>query len=511
MSSTAPARQRFGSKLHIIYFLLAGFDLLSVSAGLYLSDRLSATYAQSVKLNQTWADRQRQYLELGSLAAAVNAPGNDLFESGDVPAESARLAATRRAFDERIAALEQELRANVPPSDATPVAEKFSILRGAVREMTAEATSIFSYYERGDRELAGQRMATMDRKYAAVHEALGELSRTVATRQEQLFRDQSATAARLARFEYLIAASILIMVAAAIYYGHQVAKKMAADAEALDRNVATLRAVGEELRTAKDRAEDANRAKSAFLANMSHELRTPLNAIIGFSEMLQEECDDSPDENLRMDLDRIRSAGTHLLGLINDILDISKIEAGRLELNPELFEVATLADDVTAAARPLAHRNHNHVQVICHDDVGMMFGDRMRTHQALLNLVGNACKFTDHGSVRIEITRLHASPIDTIRFAVADTGIGIPAVQMERLFQDFVQVDDSPTRKHGGTGLGLAISRRLCRSMGGDISVTSAPGQGSVFTMELPADQEDARTEAAPAVLSDLSLLGSER
>jgi two-component system, NtrC family, sensor kinase len=250
-----------------------------------------------------------------------------------------------------------------------------------------------------------------------------------------------------------------------------------------------------ELEAKSRELEVASRHKSEFLANMSHELRTPLNAIIGYSEMLQEEAEEQRAEGFLPDLQRINAAGKHLLELINAVLDLSKIEAGKMELYLETFEVAPLVRDVAAVLEPVAQKNANRVSVECGPDVGAMRADLTKLRQALFNLLSNACKFTERGTVSLAVTRNSAAGGDRIAFAVSDTGIGMTSEQMTRLFQEFGQADASTTRRYGGTGLGLALSRRLCRMMGGDITVTSEAGRGSTFTIHLPAEVTEARRE----------------
>jgi CheY-like chemotaxis protein/two-component sensor histidine kinase len=220
---------------------------------------------------------------------------------------------------------------------------------------------------------------------------------------------------------------------------------------------------------------------------MSHELRTPLNAIIGVSEMLVEDAREAGDAQLAEPPERILRAGRHLLALINDILDLSKIEAGKMELNLDVVPVEPLVEDVAATVRPIAEKNGNRLDVECALDVGTMRADSTRVRQALLNLAGNAAKFTANGRVTISVVREPEGGRDWIAMRVADTGIGMTPEQTARLFQEFIQADASTTRKYGGTGLGLAISRRFCRMMGGDIGVESVPGSGSTFTIRLPA------------------------
>jgi GAF domain-containing protein/CheY-like chemotaxis protein len=233
--------------------------------------------------------------------------------------------------------------------------------------------------------------------------------------------------------------------------------------------------------------ELADRHKSEFLANMSHELRTPLNAIIGYSEMLQEDAADLGAEQFTDDLGKINAAGKHLLELINAVLDLSKIEAGKMELYLETFEVAGLVKDIGAVIRPLAGKNGNRLEMQCPADVGTMHADVTKVRQALLNLLGNACKFTERGTITLAVAREPVDGRGWLSFTVRDTGIGMTPAQLARLFEAFSQADAATTRKYGGTGLGLALSRRLCRMMGGDVTVESEAGRGSTFTVRLPA------------------------
>jgi PAS domain S-box-containing protein len=270
------------------------------------------------------------------------------------------------------------------------------------------------------------------------------------------------------------------------------------------------KAIETELAAAKEIAEEATQAKSDFLANMSHELRTPMNAILGYSEMLMEEAEDLEQEDFIPDLKKINQAGKHLLSLINDVLDLSKIESGKMEAFAESIDLDSLIDEVSATTQPLMGKNGNKLSIERGKNLGSAHQDLTKLRQTLFNLLSNAAKFTQEGTITLHVNRIEQAGENWLSFAVSDTGIGIAADKLEHVFMEFAQADDSTTRNYGGTGLGLAISRRFCQLLGGDLSVHSVLGEGSTFTIRIPANLPEAEPQQPsadkPAAKTDAEL-----
>lgn len=287
----------------------------------------------------------------------------------------------------------------------------------------------------------------------------------------------------------LCAGGITLYMAVFGYHSHVQSRRVVRSRRELKERHEEIQEKSRLLEEAVEEAESANRAKSMFLASMSHELRTPLNAIIGYSELLIEEAADEGETELTEDLQRIALSGKHLLGLINDVLDLAKIEAGRMELSTEEFRVADMVEEVAVTTRALVEANRNTFRVRQEGELGTMSADALKLRQVLLNLLSNAAKFTEEGEVTLAVARVPDGADDRMVFRVIDTGIGMTPEQVGRIFQPFVQAEAGTSVKYGGTGLGLALSRRFARMMGGELMVESEAGVGSTFTLTLPVTE----------------------
>lgn len=479
-----------------LYYCLAALDVVTVAASLTLGYFMMQIYVNSVAMSQQWARREADYRQLAALARAVNAPGNDVFDSRDADAESARLHAALGRFDEHFAAARADLAHHARAHEAAVLARSFDSIAHTMREMLAEAELIFAYFSAGEAQAAAQRMATMDRKYASVNEAMARLLEGVADIRQEHFDQQLAMAGTLRHLEHLILGLAALMVAGALYYGSKLYRAgRAAEVERAEQLQALIRARAD--------ADAANKAKSKFLAMMSHEVRTPLNTMLLALELLDAE---GPPHEKRGYAAMARSSARSLQRLADDLLQFFKLEADKTELERVCFDLRALLQDTLATyVHRAAEKGLSFIVAVDPELPTLLAGDPLRFGQIVGNLVDNAVKFTEAGAIEVSVTRGTASAQKMqggvpVRVVVRDTGIGLTPAQCALVFDEFAQVQTSTTREYGGIGLGLAIVRRLVALMGGNLAVDSHAGIGSTFTfdVELAAVESAAQLSAAP-------------
>ncbi|MFN0137205.1 MAG: response regulator [Phycisphaerae bacterium] len=485
-------------KWYHAYFVLAAFNVATIAVSLYISHYQNAIFAQAVADNIEWTDRLGELSKLVGEASVANAPGNDVFETRDIPAAAHELDAAVAAFDKRAVALEHDIRQNVEQNEE--LLASLTVARRGISEMHANARAIMSSLAAGDERTASASMAQMDRDSAGIHAALGQLGDTARVTVGEALGSQNATVAIITRVEIALAVAVVVMIVGLTTYGVRLFRQMrrieqqaAQDLEAisianieLDLQAGELLEQSEKIKAAQAAAEAANRAKSNFLANMSHEIRTPMTAILGFAEMLREEASDAAARARQVDaVNTICRNGEHLLTVINDVLDLSKIEAGSMTVECVECLPCQLVADIISILNVRAESKGISLRAVYETGVpARIRTDPTRLRQILINLTGNAIKFTHEGEVQL-IVRLIAER-EMIEFEVVDSGIGLSAEQAANLFKPFSQADETMSRRFGGTGLGLTISRQLGQMLGGDtVLAESTPGKGSRFRVSV--------------------------
>ena len=393
-----------------------------------------------------------------------------------------RVEETKRRLDQQVRELESRLTQWQKRIDrggaGMPGQDEFHAIQEAWKRYREAVSKTGYYIEQGIRVAAFISVTQQEKsRYETLKETLTAFGRIRIARSQQVY-DIAQDNSRVAFYTLVVTGIIQILILIFIlFFVYRMFRTYMRASQLHEQKLAQ----------AMVSAEEANRAKSEFLANMSHELRTPMNAILGYSEMLIEEAEDLQQEDFIPDLKKINQAGTHLLALINDILDLSKIESGKMEAFAEEIDINTLIDEVSGTTQPLMEKNNNTLSIERGKELGKAHQDLTKLRQTLFNLLSNAAKFTHDGTITLHANRIEQAGVDWLTLAVSDTGIGIAADKIEHVFKEFTQADGSTTRDYGGTGLGLAISRRFCQLLGGDLNAHSELGEGSTFSIRIPA------------------------
>jgi signal transduction histidine kinase len=479
---------------YYLYFVLAAFEVLTICLSLAVNRQQTWLHTQTAHQSADWSQRLESFSELQRLALAANSPAVSVFETRDSDREQRRLTRYRQDFHDQMRSTRHELVERLPADVAAPLLASADRAEQQLAAMAGEIEQFLSEFPSEPSGTAVESLARINQHLSEVTQSLESLREAGRKIERQHLSEHLAHVTSFEQYEAVIGMALAVILAAILVYGKKFSNHVQVAMQAIEAHAhAAERAQAQAERAlvtaeeARQHAENATKAKSLFLANMSHELRTPMNAIIGYSELLQEEAEDNGHEEYVADLKKVQTAGRHLLSLINSVLDLSTIEAGKMTLCLEDCDVGEMLDEVTSSAQPLVAKNRNTLAAEIADNVGRMRADVTKVRQTLFNLLSNAAKFTSDGRIVLSAAREASPDGDWLTFRVSDSGIGMTPPQLASVFEAFTQADSSTTKKYGGTGLGLTITKSFCEMMGGSIAVASEPGRGSTFTVRLPA------------------------
>lgn len=495
------------SKLQWALFGLVASNGIMICSALFFGHVLVQRSERAAEVGHHSLAYLDRLVELDEAALRLSAPANEVFETGDASNARRELEAAQALVYHQLAQMELfRYSEHAQVARLVEVAD-LSAIRRAAANVGVASEAVFQNIARRRTGEAARRMAAADQ---ASRQLMALIDRAEGRYQQIRFdarTEELAEARRMQQFEWLIAFAVLVLVVASAAHGCAIARTMTRQGDKIRQQSVQLEAERaqlevrveertEALSRAMAEANAASQAKSRFIANMSHEVRTPLTSIRSYSELLREIALDEGRGGEVEDIDKIIDASRHLLTLVNEILDISKIEAGQVRIDPVDYDPAQIVSSVIQIIRPLAAQNGNALSVNIARGLRCAYNDAHKVKQCMLNLAGNAAKFTKGGLIAIKADMARRDGLDWLRFEVRDTGVGIRPEKLETLFQPFVQAEDSTTREYGGTGLGLAITKQLVTLMGGRIEAKSALGEGSVFYFEVPFDLRQPEADA---------------